>query len=353
VIPPFQTASNPNFNGLGAPIDHPDFPFDDLFDDGSYNARAYNDEPGIVDTNGILTVRALGTVRGEQKLLQANLRAISGLDLINCEGAASDTCPDTVSGDPIVDPVEGREPQSHPDLPQLEFPLDNVNNFYRFDLHPTNFASYSPGPPLTVFACGAGIDCSSPSSINLDVVDNSFYFIDQPNTTVKIASAAPRSRVVIYSLGDDPATVPVEGQVIMEGNHEYTDMIIIGQGEIQLKDGTIHAPLPMPVVISEGDVTHGNATLQVFGTIYAVDPNPPPPFPNPPPFGLVNLNPVSVHGVIIGDIVETQGASSTLFTDDHSTDTTYLKYYAFMPGFVYPDELKTTVVDGGSWREIE
>lgn len=60
--------------------------------------------------------------------------------------------------------------------------------------------------------------------------------------------------------------------------------------------------------------------------------------------------PVTVHGVVIGNQVKIQGSST--YTDDHSTDSNYLKYYALMPGFTYPPELKTAVTVSGGWREI-
>jgi hypothetical protein len=52
--------------------------------------------------------------------------------------------------------------------------------------------------------------------------------------------------------------------------------------------------------------------------------------------------------VLIGNRVETQGGQGTLFTDDGT-----MAYYAFMPGFDYPDELLTTTGVAGTWREIE
>jgi hypothetical protein len=62
-------------------------PFDATFSDGQYEVRAFNNEPGLNDTDQQLILRARGIVRGEQKLLEVGVSATSGLKLINCENS--------------------------------------------------------------------------------------------------------------------------------------------------------------------------------------------------------------------------------------------------------------------------
>ena len=365
LIPPFQTtiASNPTTGNpfiaaTGAPVGPPDFPMADIFSGAPagmvlYDVRAFNDVPplgpstetALTDANGILIFRAVGFVQGERKLLEMKALAISGLNLINCQGNPIDICPEVASGNPPISNLDGHDPETQPDLPDLQFPLATppnldpmLNNYYRFDLVPTNFTQYSPGPVLTVHTCLTDIDCTAASGkVQLDVANDSFYFIDKPGAevTVDFTGGSVRDRVVIFALGGSTGIVDVNAQ----SDKTFTNAIIIGQGEIQLKHGTVRAPLPMPAVIAEGDVTSGNSDTFVFGTIFATA--------DPIPSGLVNVNPVKVHGVIIGDEVEVQGSST--YSDDSN-----LGYYAPMPGFTYPPNLLTTVSTGpGSWKEIE
>ena len=112
--------------------------FGGTFDDGQYTVRAYNNiaEPTTNDADQILTVRALGLIRNEQKVLQANLIAISGLNLINCE--TGHPCPEKNNAKlkepcqlPWCDPASGREPDDNGLLPSPDFPFSDSKNYYR------------------------------------------------------------------------------------------------------------------------------------------------------------------------------------------------------------------------------
>ena len=281
-------------------------PFDPTFDDGQYEVRAFNNEPGTTDTDQQLTIRALGTLRGEQKLLEVEVLAVSGLDLINCLGSPSTPCPTRINGRPTRDPADGRDPSSHLALPALTYPLTDARNYYRPETQAANF------PSLTQRTYAGSIQ------------DDSYYFI-AGNATVQNVSG---NNVIVFSTG----------MLTVRTGTVLTNTILIGVSGVQFQgNGTITAPLPSPAVISGGDVTRTSGRTTIYGTIYSE--------------GTINVNPIDVHGALIGAQVEIQGSST--YTDDHATDPNYLKYYAFMPGFTYPSELKTAVTVFGGWREIQ
>jgi hypothetical protein len=304
VIPPF-----------GALVDS-GIPFDAAFDDGQYEVRAFNDQPGLIDTNQRLTFRALGTVLGEQKLLEVTVQAISGLDLINCQGDADAACPNTIDGGPAIDPMEGRAPSSHPVLPFLSSPLTDPNSDYRNDSFFTFWDSGHGAYPCTAPLPGPlTFDASNP------LADNTFYCVDGD---VVIQNTGANANVVIFSMGNVDV---LEGVTL-------TNAILVAVGEVRLNgDLDIHAPLPYPAILSEAAVRVDGAA-EVFGTIYST--------------GAIDVNPGSIHGVIIGDPVAIEGGASTLYTDDGNA-----AYYEFLPGFTYPNELKTTATVNGTWREIQ
>ena len=312
----------------GSPVGSPDnLVFGGTFDDGQYAVRAYNNESNTTDNDQILTVRALGLIRGDQKLLEANIQAVSALNLINCDDDGFG-CPE-INGCPngiCMDPAPGREPASSDNLPKLDFPLTNSQNYYR---QSSNFIGSGK-----LLGSGGTVRTSIPGS---GAVQSNSYYNLTGNVTVKNTTA---SNVVIFTTGT----------VTVETGTNLTNIIVVGTTGVDLKGGgTLIAPLPYPAVISGKNITGGSGTKTVFGTIFA---------PRPVDAGgitgggTINVNPITLHGVVIGNRVQIQG-TSTFYTDDHSTDPNYTKYYAFMPGFVYPPEMKTTVAVPGTWREIQ
>ena len=301
---------------FGAVVISPDLPFSGTFDGSDYQVRAFNNlddlgVPGTTDTDQKLTFRAVGTVREEQKLLEATALAISNLNLINC---GAPPCPTKASGDPTecnvntepsCNPADGREPAAGP-LPSLLSPLTDPTNYHRI---PANF-----GLAPCVYS---------------GTVNNGCHYVIPGNVTLHDQTA---DNVVIFS----------EGKITIGSNVHLTNAVIVGVNEVIFTGGgsasEIRAMLPHPIIISGGDVSGGSASVTVFGTIFAV--------------GTVDANPVDFHGVLIGNpTVEIQGSSD--YTDDHNTDPNYLKYYGFMPGFFYDPSLITTAPISGSWKEIE
>ena len=117
--------------------------------------------------------------------------------------------------------------------------------------------------------------------------------------------------------------------------------VVVGANFVQLRGGvTLNAALPLPAIISGGGGVQADANVTVFGAIYTE--------------GEADFNPINLHGPLISlGGVEIQGGSGTLYTDDHTTDPNYLRYYAIMPGFTYPAEQLTGVIQPGSWRELQ
>ncbi len=234
------------------------------------------------------------------------------------DGQATSCTPDT---NPSCFPSDGKEPASGP-LPTLKVNLSDTTNYYRFDLNTSNFGTF-----IVKTCASPGIDCPNNGKISIDAEDNTFYFFNKAGAEITVNSVQDRNRVVVYNLAGS------QGSIILSSNKEFTNSILIGQGEVQLKGGgIIHAPLPRPAVIAEGNVNQGNATTAIYGAIYAT--------------GKIDANPLDAHGVLIGSNVEIQGTST--YTDDNNP-----AYYELMPGFNYPDDLKTTVTVANSWKEIE
>ncbi len=292
-----------------------DLPFDGLFDDGQYQVRIFNNmsagETGTTDLDGIVTIRALGTVRGEQKLVEVDIRAVSGLKLINWV----DPNDLTYHPNADIDPSPGREiTDPVPSIPMMSPALTDSGNFYRTS---SNF-------PLTVRAF--------PSSGPLQ--DNSYYFIDNPGSNQRVDGGnnenTPIQNVVIFATGsielhgyfENAIAVGVEG-VDVKGNGRIISMPAPGNSQY-------------PAIISGANIGGGDNGFNIIGTIYAI--------------GDIDINPIHVEGTIIaGGDIKLQSAATSV------TDAGILDYYELMPGFTYPDELKTTVVVSGgfSWREIE
>lgn len=287
VIPPFQTAL---VNGVvitidGDPVTALDpIPFAGTFDDGSYSVRAFNNEAGLVDTDMTLTIRALGTVRGEQKLLEVTVLAVSGLSLVNCEGTPGADCPDDCSGpptnpcadNPTLTPTEGRRPTTYGELPTLVDALTEPTAYYRT---PSNFpgtvdrsgilppggalfetptpdnSTWLPGQPWEV------VDASVPAIVNVGLVpapdnsawvpgavfqvfleDNSYFYqgtavnLSSGNITVDGDNAIAITNLVVLSLGETTVKSGI-----------YLDTIVIGATGVDLTGGPeVRAPPAAP-----------------------------------------------------------------------------------------------------------
>ncbi len=308
IKPPFQM---PTGNAITAGM-----PFDATFGGASYSytARAFNDnalgETASVDLNGILVFRALGTVRGEQKLIEVTAKALSGLGLINCiQSTPGEVCPSVTGGATTLIHLDGRGPKFQatlPTLPPIADPLDptacNPANYYCI---PANFG-------LTACPITGG------STIDLTPVDNCYYFTDK---NIQVQSTGTNQNIVIVSLG----TVLIKGSVTLNNT------VVIGKTQVQLQGSvTLRAPLPKPAIISEGTVKGDNGVL-IVGNVYAAS---------------IDLNPITVDGILIGDDVSLKGG--TTISDQGS-----LNFYAFMPGFTYPKDEKTVTVLPNGWREIQ
>ena len=307
-------------------------PFAGTFDDGQYEVRAFNNEPSTIDLDQGLVFRALGAIRNEQKLLELQVVAVSGLNLINC--LSGNPCPEKADGkatvcdettNPTCIAADGREPEAGP-LPSLtnpndpsdpDFrPLTDPNNYYQPAQQPINFPSLT----MRTYTGATQID----SSI---IQNDSYYYVDGDATIKDIPSA---NNIVIFATGNITAA----------SNVHLTNTILVSLNDVEFQGGgaasEIRAPLPYPVIIGGNDVTGGSSAYSVYGTVFAQN--------------IIDANPVDFNGILIAPHVEIQGSSD--YSDDHNVDPGYLKYYTLMPGFYYPPELKTTVGVPGGWREI-
>lgn len=321
VIPPFQTAAaNTNITADGDPVTAPDLPFSGTFDAGSYEVRAYNNIEGgsgsTTDNDGILVFRAKGDVRGQQKVIEVQVRAVSGLNLINCrDDDPSTPCPDSANNNMTVEHMDGRDPASLSELPVWN------RDFYR---------------DTSKLPCSVTVDLTGPVTLvedpatqpnEVQIHDNHCYHSTGSITVGSIGNG--NNNIAIYS----------DQTLTLGGDAEFTNTILIGESSVQLQGNiTTHAPGIYPAVISGGDLVKGDASVEIYGNIFAEgaigsDQHP--------------WNPNEVHGTIIGEDVYLK-AASTLVTDDGN-----ILYYSFMPGFAYPDEIKTTVTLGDTWREIK
>ena len=306
ILPPF-----------GASASSPELPFDAGFSGGTYAVRAFNDaaEAGNTDVNGLLTLRALGNVHGEQKVVQINVQAISGLNLINCQGEAGSPCPDVRNPNATISYLDGRAPSASPQLPSMP-PLASPLN--PSTCNPANL--YCNRNNLGAFGLTQTITLSG-GSTTLSSLQNNTYYFARGNVTIK--SSGTNHNVVIVALGN----------ISTQGNVTLNNSMLVSGASVSLKGNfTISAVLPFPAVISSGAVNADNSVTAI-GTIYASGP--------------VDFRPLQIQGVIIGSDVTLQGAA-TLVTDGGNA-----AYYAFMPGFTYPSDLQTTALTSGSWQELQ
>lgn len=307
---------------LGAAVLPPDgLVFASTFDDGRYEVRAWNDaapgETSTRDQNGLLTVRARGTIRGEQKVVEVQLRAVSTANLINCMVGA--TCPSTITGIPTVDPAPGRAPAVLNQYPQLDYPLTDARNYYRT---PGNFSFIT----------------TTTTTYNGTVTDGTFYNLTG-DVTIRDVTA---NNVVIFTTG----------RLTVDTNTDLTNAILIGSSGVQFQGtSTIRAPLTptngmYPAVLAGNGAiaSAANNRVTIYGNVFT---------------GFqINLQPgTSVYGVLFGEFVRIGGFPDLLqpstYTDNHTSDPNYLKYYEPMPGLMYGPDMLTTVTVSGTWREIQ
>ena len=301
---------------FGPSVSAPGLPFDGTLTDGQYRVRAFNDaaEAGNADVNSIITIQAVGEMQGERKVLRVNVTARSGLNLINCEGEILAACPEESSG-ASLSYLDGREPASFPALPQWD------QTYYH---NPANLpcaasdtiagdATFVPGPPV------------NPGDVQLQ--SDHCYFVSGDVTVQNVGAGF--QRVVIF--GDQSLRVT--------GSAGLTDSLLMSLGDLRLEGTVVTDALPpYPALIAGGNITKGLFSVQVVGAIVAE---------GSVGSSLGANNPNQVQGIIIGRDVFLNAPGTTV------TDTANPLYYAFMPGFTYPDELIAAPAVPQTWEEIQ
>ena len=239
----------------------------------AYSVRAFNNggpaDVGTTDGDSQITIRALGTVRGEEKLLEATVVAVSGLGWANCQGDPGDPSPDDVNPNAELDYLSGREARTFSTLPIIDF------GFYR---EPANF-------PWTTSLqeCGAGIDCTT-NPIVINVENDTFY---------RIEGVAPSNGVLVDSHDKQNIAVYSEPSVQVQGHDALDNVVIVSQGNVQLQGnvtvtaplGPPTAPVMYPAVVAGGNVGADRSVL-VVGNIYAA--------------GVIDFRPIEIHGMLVG-----------------------------------------------------
>ena len=306
VIPPFQTtALNPGIiTANGGPVVSPNMPFDGTaFFRGQYTVRAYNNngvgDAGTTDGDQSLTLRALGTVGGEKKLIQMDVRAISGTRLINCQGASGDKCPEKDINKSTFHFLDGRDPQSFPEVPMPDFKFySNAGNF----------------PWLT--------NCKWTGTIQ----NNCYY---STKSDISITTVGTYYNVVIHT------TKGIDVKVDSAPGVKFFDSVLIAEKDMKLHGGLeIHAPLPLPAIVDGGKLgakDAGAMAVNVYGALYGG--------------GGTKLDDMSVEGIVI--------VNDKLNVTGTYTDNDNLAYYDLIPGFIYPKKLKATKIMTSTWKEIE
>ena len=347
--------ADPNYSGcvippFGASVTSPGLPFSGTFDDGSYQMRAFNNaentdltspcfgQPGTTDCDGKLVYRALGLVRGQQKLLELQgVQTKTGMRLIVCQNDdTSAICPDNSNPNSDIENMEGRDPASYPNLPTWD------QSYYRD-------AGNLP-------CAGGVVQIPANQNITLTPTPNSKKpeEVKLQSDKCYIATGAGTGSVSINQAGvTDPATGLTWNNIVVfsnggltvgSGSSSFTSTILIALSNITLQGSvTLSSPkLPdyYPALISGGSITKGDASVEINGNIFAA--------------GSIGdaqhpWNPNQVTGSITGSDVYLK-ASSTTVTDNNDEN-----YYDPMPGFSYPPELLTNQSTPGtnSWRELE
>ncbi len=319
---------------FGSPVDagsSTNLIFDALFGKGSYVVRAFNnlsDPGGTVDTDRKLTLRALGTTDTERKLIELTVIARSNLGIVTCsDPTATDCTEDLHPNADIFHLVEDREPRYVATLPTIDF------SFYST---PSNFTWTT-----ATLECGSGIDCST-NPIAITVEDERFYRITgvPAGTTVSLDGTSDPDAVVVYS----------EAPIEVKGHDSFTNTILVSEASVLVKGNTfLAAPgvvspadptpvacttgFPMCPAIVSGSSVGADASVEIYGNIYSS--------------GIVDFNPIKVHGIIVGADVLILGAGpATTISDDAKAG-----FYDFMPGVDYDDDYKK-LDRTQSWKEI-
>jgi hypothetical protein len=131
------------------------------------------------------------------------------------------------------------------------------------------------------------------------------------------------TNVVVFSTG----TITVSGGPVLSHVTLVAEDDVLTHGNV-----TLTSALPLPAVIAGDTADFGSGSVIVTGNIVAMH--------------TISFNPITVNGLLVGDDVQLQG--DTLINDKNTLDT-----YAFMPGFSYGAEDKTTETVSGSWLEIK
>lgn len=329
VVPPFQTAlANPLIAADGNPVRSPDMPFQGTFDGGLYSARIFNNggagDTATVDGDSQITLRALGNVRGVTKVIEVDIQATSGMDIIDCQNCSTAAdCPNAFNENMDIINMDGREPASLCGMPVWN------EDYYRDpdNLPCSNVVTDSTGIPIKLVP-GAPV---APDEIQIQ--SDTCYYVTGDVDVKNVGSAY--HNVIVFS----------DQALLVSGGAELNSSILIGLTEIQLQGNvTLKAPLPFPALITQGQITKGDGSVEIYGNIYAVD--------EEGTGGSIGdaehpLNPNEVHGTMMGGDVYLKSAAISV------SDENNLSYYEFMPGFEYPPDLRKTITVGGSWQEIQ
>ncbi len=370
VIPPFQTqANNPVVQQNGDPVVSPDRPFvAGLWDDGSYNVRAFNNESGLVDTDAIITVRALANVRGEQKLLEIQMQAKLDLKAANTllgRPADNDTNdfngflngrtgpPVQTVGNPTVDFLPDNDPASFPQLPGLlnrnnnqvldpdssytnwwpgRNPVRRQSNYY----HDPSFFPFVMNPVTNVPNVINIPDNGNATPYVLDVCggiqENTYYRIEDDLDLVNTCgNLTPRSNLV-FVVGKTQA----QGRTVEIHNNVYLDnTVIVSYAHVDFfGTSSLHAPSPYPAIVA-GEGIHGNSSqAEIHGNLYALED--------------ITGQFKEIRGIMIADDITLQGP--TLYSDKTAQGQEVDKR---LPGFGIPADFQKKVIPFGSWQEVE
>ena len=312
--------------GVGATVTSPDnLAFvTNLFNAGSYEVRVFNDdvsepfqEHSTQDFNGLLVMRARGTIRGEQKIIQVEVKPSTSIGVINCAQGDPTNCPDMKGGQATYTPnLDGHDPKLIDPtfftngIPPIADPGNssacNPANYY---CDPTNFSSFATPDP-------AGPCPPTKSS-------GHYYFCTNP------VNANSASNIVIVSTGN----------ISLGGSTSLTNAILVSGGDVQVQgSSSVSAPpvpaslasFQYPAIIALGVIGGDNDTT-ITGSVYAE--------------GSYEIHSRLVSGLLFGTDVDLKNAQVT--------DGLNINSYNPMLGFTYPKSLKTVIIVNGSWQEIQ
>ena len=330
IIPPF-----------GAIVDAPDFPFDGTFDRGQYSVRAFDnfeategekeeDQDWDTDTDQRITLRAVGLVGNEQKVIEATIFATSSLKMINCDedfdsnlGAPNGTCPTSYNcaggaggNDCVKSDLPGRDPGSF-DPDQLPKPQPGFYN---------NKDSFPGLAGATFIAPNDTIEIKpGRQPLPLGLAENTYYYFDAREVIIYPFSTTANN-VIVY----------VTGRLTIKSN-TLNQTVLIGNG-ITLDGGVdLKSSPPFPALISMGGGITANGAINIEGNIWSS--------------GQINLNAQNMRGTITG--INGKINLNVGNMEDHPQFSQDLIYYEPMRGFNYPLGQISPGIAPGTWREIE